>query len=80
MRGIRKGVAVVVAADSLVERVARTIDDMTGHLPAAEEPEVCPLCFTQSWLCTRFDDAAYRVQAAGVRLGELVPQDLHNRL
>jgi hypothetical protein len=80
MGGIRESVAVIVAADSPVGRAAQAIDDMSAHLPPPEDPRACPLCSTQSWPCARFDDAAHRVQAAGVRLGELVPPDLHARL
>lgn len=80
MGGIREIVAVVVAADSPVGRVAQAIDDMTAHLPPPEKPQVCPLCSAQSWPCARFDGAAHRVRAAGLRVGELVPLDLHSRL
>ncbi len=80
MGRIREIVAVIVAADSPAGRVAQAIDDMTAHLPTPDEPQACPLCSSQSWPCARFDDAAHHVQAAGMRLGELVPLDLHNRL
>jgi hypothetical protein len=80
MDGTRQIVAVIVAADSPVGRIAQAIDDMTAHLPSAEKPQACPLCSTHSWPCTRFHNAADRVHAAGLRLGELVPLDLHTRL
>lgn len=77
---VRDIVAVVVAADSPAGRAAQAIDEVTAHLPASDEPWACPLCSTQSWPCPRFDEAAHQVQAAGLRLGELVPLDLHPRL
>lgn len=77
MRGIRDIVAVVVAADSPVGRAAQAIDDITAHLSVPDEPNTCPLCSTQSWPCAQFTAAAHRAQAAGLRLGELVPLDLH---
>jgi hypothetical protein len=80
MGGIREIIAVVVAADSPAGRIAQAIDDMTAHLPTPEEPRACPLCSARSWPCARFHEAAHRVQAAGVRVGELVPLDLHARL
>lgn len=80
MGGIREVIAVIVAADSPIGRVVQAIDDVAAHLPPPQEPQACPLCFTQSWPCARFDDAAHRVQAAGLRVGELVPLDLHPRL
>lgn len=80
MGGIREVVAVIVAADSPFGQVAQAIDDLAAHLPPPQEPQECPLCFTQPWPCARFHDAAHRVHAAGLRLGELVPLDLHPRL
>jgi hypothetical protein len=80
MGAIREVVAVIVAADSPIGRVAQAVDDVAGHLPPRQEPQACPLCLSQSWPCARFDDAAHRVQTAGLRLGELVPLDLHPRL
>lgn len=80
MGGIREIVAVIVPADSPVGRAAQAIDDMSAHLPPPDDPRACPLCSTQSWPCARFENAAHHVQAAGVRLGELVPPDLHTRL
>ncbi|WP_158894051.1 hypothetical protein [Amycolatopsis anabasis] len=80
MGGIRESVAVIVAADSPAGKAARAIDDVAAHLPPPEQPYTCPLCSSQPWPCTEFHDAAHRVQAAGVRLGALVPLDLHHRL
>lgn len=80
MGGIREPVAVIVAADSPLGRAARAIDDLTGHLPPPEEPRACPLCSIQSWPCAGFHDAAHRALAAGLRLGDLVPLDLYERL
>jgi hypothetical protein len=78
--GIRAIVAVIVAVDSPVGRVPQAINDLAAHLPPPEKPGACPLCSTHSWPCALFDDAARRVEAAGLRLGDLVPLDLHNRL
>lgn len=80
MGGIREVVAVIVAADSRLGGAVRAIDDLAGHLPPPEEQRTCPLCSVQSWPCARFDDAAHRVQAAGLRLDDFVPPDLHERL
>jgi hypothetical protein len=80
MDGVRPIVAVVVAADSPAGRVAEAIDEVTAHLPVPDEPRACPLCSVQSWPCARFHDAAHRVMAVGLRLGEFVPEDLHPRL
>jgi len=80
MSEIRGVIAVIVAADSPFGRLADTIDDLSSHLPSLQEPQACPLCFTQPWPCTRFHDAAQRVHAGGLRLDELVPLDLHPRL
>lgn len=77
---VREVVAVIVAANSPVGQLVRAIDDMTAHLPPPEEPRACPMCSTQCWPCSGFDTAARRVEAAGLRLGELVPLDLHARL
>lgn len=60
--------------------VAAAIDEVTAHLPPPEDPWACPLCSTQSWPCSRFDNAAHQVMNAGLRLGEFVPDDLHPRL
>jgi hypothetical protein len=80
MGGMREIVAVVVAADSPAGRVATAIDDITAHLPPPDVPWECPLCSAHSWPCSRFDAAARRVMATGVRLADLVPLDLHPRL
>lgn len=76
----RDVVAVVVAPESPIGRAAGAVDDMAAHLPPPGVPMVCPLCPQQSWPCAGFDDAARRVLAAGLRLPDLVPLDLHPRL
>lgn len=80
MEEVREVRAVIVAADSPLGRVSQAVDDLAAHLPSPEQPRVCPLCSDRSWPCGRFDDAAHRVLAAGLRLGDLVPLDLHERL
>ncbi len=77
---IREVRAVIVAADSPLGRVSQAVDDLAAHLPTPDEPRACPLCSDRSWPCDLFDDAAHRVLAAGLRLGDLVPLDLHKRL
>jgi len=72
---MRDIVAVVVTTDSPAGHVTEVIDELPAHLSVPQEPRACPLCSTQSWPCARFDAAAHRVQAAGLRLGELVPVD-----
>lgn len=80
MDGTRGVVAIVVAADSPTGRVATAIDDLTAHLPTAGGQSSCLVCSARSWPCPSFHDAAHRVIAAGVRLADLVPVDLHSRL
>lgn len=80
MGGIREVVAVIVAADSPTGHVAKVIDELTAHLPPPDEPWACPLCSTESWPCSRFDTAAHQVMAAGLRLRDWIPTDLHARL
>lgn len=70
----------IVAADSPLGRVGRAVDDLAAHLPSPDEPRACPLCSAQSWPCAGFDDAAHRALVAGLRLSDLVPLDLHERL
>lgn len=70
----------IVAADSPLGRAGRAVDDLAAHLPSPDQPRACPLCSAQSWPCAGFDDAAHRALAAGLRLGDLVPLDLHDRL
>ncbi|MDQ3276291.1 MAG: hypothetical protein M3Q39_15030 [Actinomycetota bacterium] len=77
---MRDIVAVVVAVDSPAGRAAEAIDQLTAHLPPPDEPWACPLCSAQSWPCAGFDAAAHRVQAAHLRIVELVPLDLRPRL
>lgn len=80
MDGTRGVVAVVVAADSPTGRVATAIDDLTTHLPTVGQQSSCSVCSARSWPCPPFHDASHRVIAAGVRLADLVPVDLHARL
>ncbi|MGM1058535.1 hypothetical protein [Saccharothrix sp. Mg75] len=80
MDGTRDVVAVVVAVDSPVGRVATAIDELTTHLPSTGQQLFCPICSARSWPCPPFHDAAHLVIAAGVRLADLVPVDLHSRL
>ena len=80
MQEVRKVRAVIVAADSPLGQVSQAVDDLAAHLPSPAQPRVCPLCSDRSWPCDRFDDAAHRVLAAGLRLADLVPLDLHERL
>lgn len=80
MGGVREVLAVIVAADSPVGRVSQAVDDLAAHLPSPDQPRACPLCTAQSWPCAGFDDAAHRALAAGLRLSDLVPLDLHERL
>jgi len=77
---VREVLAVIVAADSPLGRVSQAVDDLAAHLPSPNEPRACPLCSAQSWPCAGFDDAAHRALAAGLRLSDLVPLDLHERL
>ncbi|OXM43125.1 hypothetical protein CFP75_39685 [Amycolatopsis alba DSM 44262] len=70
----------VVAADSPAGRAAEAINDLTRHLPEPGEPNACPTCAGRFWPCEYFDDAAYRVHTARLRVGDIVPLDLHPRL
>lgn len=80
MDRIREVLAVIVAADSPAGRVSQAIDDIAAHLPSPDQPQACPLCSNRFWPCDRFDAAASHVLAAGLRLSDLVPLDLHQRL
>ncbi|MGH3927076.1 MAG: hypothetical protein ACRDTT_30115, partial [Pseudonocardiaceae bacterium] len=71
--GRRAIVAVIVAADSPIGRLAELLADMSSHLPVPHAPQICPVCFAQSWPCARFSDAAHRVHAAGVKVSDLLP-------
>jgi hypothetical protein len=77
---VREIVAVVIAVDSPTGRLAEAINDLTAHLPSPTDPTQCPMCSARFWPCGGFDAAAYRVQAAGLRVADLVPLDLHPRL
>ena len=80
MGRVREVLAVIVAADSPLGRMSQAVDDLAAHLPPSDQPRACPLCSAQSWPCAGFDDAARRALAAGLRLIDLVPLDLHERL
>ncbi|GAA0589310.1 hypothetical protein GCM10010174_00180 [Kutzneria viridogrisea] len=80
MGGLREITAVVVAAECPVGGVVEAIEQVTSHLPTANDPEVCPLCPARPWPCSGFDAAAGHIQAAGIPIGYLVPLDLHARL
>lgn len=80
MGGVREDLAVIVAVDSPLGRVSQAVNDLAAHLPPPDQPWACPLCSAQSWPCAGFDDAAHRVMTAGLRLRDLVPFDLHERL
>jgi hypothetical protein len=73
-------VAVVVACDSPIGRMAEAVDQAARHLPPPDRPYFCPCCSTEAWPCDGFDDAARSLLAAGLRLAEFVPHELHQRL
>jgi hypothetical protein len=77
---LREVTAVVVAIDSPAGRVVEAIEQLSAHLPAPDQPAVCPLCSRQTWPCGGFDAAARHIQAAGMPIGFLVPLDLHPTL
>ncbi|GAA4552736.1 hypothetical protein [Amycolatopsis samaneae] len=77
---IRAVEGLLVAADSPAGRAAAAINDLTMHLPTPAEPGVCPTCVGRFWPCRYFDDAAYRVHTARLRVGDVVPLGLHPRL
>jgi hypothetical protein len=78
--GFRRVEGLVVAADSPAGRAAEAINDLTRHLPDPGAPAVCPTCAGRFWPCSSFDDAAHRVHTARLRVGDVVPLDLHPRL
>ena len=80
MGGVREDLAVIVAADCPLGRASEAVNDLAAHLPPPDRPWACALCSAQSWPCARFDDAVRRVMTAGLRLQDLVPLDLHERL
>ncbi|MEC3974283.1 hypothetical protein [Amycolatopsis sp. H20-H5] len=77
---IRAVEGVVVASDSPAGRAAEAINDLTMHLPDPDDSGVCPTCAGRFWPCRYFDDAAHRVHTARLRVGDVVPLDLHPRL
>ncbi|MEV7043926.1 hypothetical protein [Amycolatopsis sp. NPDC051061] len=70
----------MVAADSPAGRAAEAINDLTRHLPQPGAPAVCPTCAARFWPCTYFYDAAHRMHNARLRVGDVVPLELHPRL
>jgi hypothetical protein len=80
MGGLREVIAVVVALDSPLGRVVDAIEQLTAHLPTAEQPATCSLCSRRPWPCTAFDAAARHLQTTGVPIGYLLPLDLHPQL
>lgn len=77
---IRPMAGVMVAADSPAGRAAEAINDLTRHLPEPGAPAVCSTCPGRFWPCDYFHDAAYRVHTARLRVGDVVPLELHPRL
>jgi len=80
MGGLREVTAVVVAFDSPLGRVVDAIEQLTTHLPTAEQPAACPVCARRAWPCAEFDAAARHLRTTGVPIGYLVPLDLHPQL
>ncbi|WP_275295191.1 hypothetical protein [Amycolatopsis sp. La24] len=77
---IRRMASLIVAADSPVGRVSEALNDLARHLPEPGAPDACPTCAGRYWPCSYFDDAACRVHAARLRVGDVVPLELHPRL
>jgi hypothetical protein len=77
---VRRMVGLVVAANSPAGRAAEAINALTRHLPDPGAPTVCPTCAGRFWPCAYFDEAAYHVHIARLRVGDVVPLDLHPRL
>jgi hypothetical protein len=77
---IRAVEGLVVAANSPAGLAADAINDLARHLPNPADPGVCPTCAGRFWPCRYFDDAAYRVHTARLRVGDVVPLELHPRL
>lgn len=77
---IRPVAGVMVAADSPAGRAAEAINDLTRHLPELATPAACPTCAGRFWPCAYFHDAARRVHTARLRVGDIVPLELHPRL
>jgi len=77
---VRPVAGIVVAADSPAGRASDAVNDLTRHLPDPGAPETCPTCADRYWPCTFLDDAAGRMNAAGLKVGDFVPLELHRRL
>jgi hypothetical protein len=77
---IRLWTGLVVAADSPAGRATEAINDLTRHLPDPGTPGTCPTCAGRYWPCRYFDAAALRVHTAQLRVGDIVPLELHARL
>ncbi|MGW4529162.1 hypothetical protein [Amycolatopsis sp. NPDC004378] len=70
----------MVAASSPAGGAADAINDLTRHLPDPGTPAECSTCPGQFWPCQYFHDAAFRVHRARLRVGDVVPLELHPRL
>jgi hypothetical protein len=77
---IRLVAGLMVAADSPAGRAAEAINDLTRHLPDPGVPCACPTSAGRFWPCPYFHDAARRVHIARLRVGDVVPLELHLRL
>lgn len=77
--GIRSWVGLVVAADSPAGLAHQAINELTRHLPDPDAPDTCPTCGGGYWPCPYFDDAVFHLQAAHVRIGDVLPPDVHAR-
>ncbi|GAA2975556.1 hypothetical protein [Actinokineospora diospyrosa] len=77
MSTMRDIVATVVVVDCPLGQVARAVDDLSSHLPAEQEPGVCPFCVNAQWPCGRFLAAAQHIAGCGVDVSSLVPVALH---
>lgn len=77
---LREFVAVVVASDSVIGHLAGAVDQAARHLPSPGQQRVCPCCSSEAWPCGQFREAGEKLVAAGLRLEQIVPSDLHQRL
>ncbi|MFD8500409.1 hypothetical protein [Amycolatopsis sp. NPDC059657] len=76
-REVRPVVAVLVAVGSVLAAEDAAINDMTAHLPPSPATSPCALCSSETWPCARFQDAAARITARGLRADDVVPAELH---
>ncbi len=71
-------VAVVVAAESPIGRASESVEQCATHLPPAKQA-ACGWC-SKPWPCLPFIGAGRAAHAAGLRVSDFTPPELHDLL